>query len=196
MAKKKRVPKPNPVYELPRPRFRILAMDPGSRNFGISCVEVQGNKPVVLANAALMHPLNTLVDYRPARDLFLKEIARWVSLFKPQALIAERFQTRGNGGPLIELVSVMLGLLNGTYPELPFKFITASTWKNAFNRRHQVDLKDLYTQLRMPAHSFDATLIGIYGLELGFKRQLTYTPQRLMKEVERTYLLKLKAKCK
>ena len=36
MAKKK-IPKPNPKYELPKsvvlPKIRILAMDPGSRNF-------------------------------------------------------------------------------------------------------------------------------------------------------------------
>ena len=48
-----------------------------------------------------MFPINTLVDFKEARHAFVTEFEAWLKLFKPKALIAERFQTRGNGGPLI-----------------------------------------------------------------------------------------------
>lgn len=207
MAKKK-PKKPNPEYKLPKevtlPPLRILAMDPGSRNFGISCVGIKNNKFVVLANASLMKPVDTLVDFEIAKETFLEEIRSWVKLFKPNAIIAERFQTRGNGGPLIELVSVMLGLIAGTYPKLPIKFITASTWKNAFNKRFQdelaktypgalkLDLKLVYESILTAPHPLDATLIGIYGLEYGMKNKLNYKISQIVKQVEKTSCLPLR----
>lgn len=196
MAKKK-PKKLSPEYELPRiaslPTLRILAMDPGSSNFGISCVGVRNDRPVVLANSKLRYPVNNLVDFLERRDLFLEEVARWVDHFKPNAIIAERFQTRGNGGPLIEYVAVMLGLIAGTYPNTPIKFITASTWKNAFKRRH-FDLRLLYPDLKVEPHPFDATLIGIYGLEFGLKRLLKYDPFDLVDAVQNTSCIPLRVR--
>ena len=194
MARKsrKKAVKPNPEYKL-KPSsysgFCILAVDPGSRNFGISCVGLKGNKPEVLASACLMLPVNTLVDFTQARRNFLHEIGKWVRVFKPKAIIGERFQTRGNGGPLIEFVSVMLGMLAGKYEKLPIRLITASTWKNKFNRRFGVDLKELYPTLSITPHAFDASLIGVYGLEFGFKRDLDYTPQYLIRQATQASLM-------
>ena len=131
---------------------------------------------------------------RPRAVEFMEEIARWVEKFEPKAIIAERFQTRGNGGPLIEMVSVMLGLLAGKYETLPVKLITASTWKNAFNRRHQCDLREMYPDVLTPPHAFDSCLIGIYGLEYGTQQQLEYSPSQLMRMAERTSCLPLRKK--
>lgn len=198
MAKKKKGPKPNAEYELPNgvklPKVRILALDPGSRNMGISVVGIKDGKPVILANSVMTNPVNTLVDFAEARVKFMEEIARWVEKFEPKAIIAERFQTRGNGGPLIEMVSVMLGLLAGKYETLPVKLITASTWKNAFNRRHQCDLREMYPDVLTPPHAFDSCLIGIYGLEYGTQQQLEYSPSQLMRMAERTSCLPLRKK--
>lgn len=204
--KKKKEPKPNATYTLPRPTFKgtcVLALDPGSKNFGISCVGVKNGKPVVLANSVLTAPLNTLVDFAPVRVAFLLEIAQWIEAFRPKGIIAERFQTRGNSGPLIEYVSVMLGLVAGKWA-LPVKLITASTWKNAFNRRHKdalcarypeapkADLKLVYPDVLTAPHPFDATLIGIYGLEGALKTQLRYTLRSIIKDVELTSRLPLR----
>jgi hypothetical protein len=139
----------------------------------------------------LRFPVNDLVNFPERRELFLKELKPWFDTFKPQAMIAERFQTRGNGGPLIEYVAVMLGLLAGTYPRIKTKFITASTWKNAFKRRF-FDLKLLYPNLLIQPHPFDAAMIGIYGLEFGLKRQLKYDPFKIVKSVENSSLVPLK----
>ena len=168
---------------------------------GISVVGVSKAKPVVLANAVMMNPINTLVDFKVARELFLREIAAWVALFQPQGIIAERFQTRGNGGPLIEYVSVMLGLLAGRYYPLTTKLITASTWKNDFNRRfaevlakdypdaEKADLKAIYPTLTMTPHAFDSGLIGVYGLEVGLGKRLNYTPKSIVHQAEKASLM-------
>lgn len=202
---KKKVPKANATYELPSTcdfkGLRILALDPGSRNMGISVVGARNGKPVVLANSVMTNPINTLVEFKVALKKFMDEIHPWVALYKPKAIIAERFQTRGNGGPLIELVSVMLGVLSGYYYPMPVKLITASTWKNSFNRRFQpelgsmypdaekLDLKLIYPELKMTPHAFDSSLIGIYGLEFGLRHKLIYTPRGIMRAAEQASLI-------
>jgi len=206
--KKKKAAKPNAEYTLPKlgalPKLRVLSLDPGSKHFGIACVGMKDNKPVVLANSVLTAPLNSMVEFNSLRHVFLAEISRWINHFEPHAIVIERFQTRGNGGPLIELVSSMIGLLGGMYSHLPIRAITASTWKNAFNRRFQEELGDMYPEaekldlklvypcVKTAPHPFDASLIGVYGLEFGLKRQLHYTPKQIIKQVENTSCLPLR----
>ena len=201
MAKKKKQPKPNAEYEIPKfppgKGKRILAFDPGTRNMGVAVVATDGKRIRVLANSVLTNPISTLVTFAQGRELFLSEVARWVDTFKPNGIIAERFQTRGNGGPLIECVGVMLGLLAGSYAKLPVTFITASTWKNAYHARFAgSDLKLTYTSLRVPPHQLDASLIGCFGLERGLQRQLDYTPKLVISQVESSSLLPVKEKRK
>ena len=107
-------------------------------------------------------------------------------------MIAERFQTRGNGGPLIEMVSCMLGLLAGTYPKLPIKFTIASAWKNKVQRRFNVDLKEVYKEIAVAPHQLDAALIAIYGLEAGTGIEIDYSLDEVIAQVEQTSLLDLK----
>src|SRR5882672_5495702 len=101
MAKKRREKKPNAEYELKavplKPTTkRVLALDPGSTNMGISLIAVNENLKVkVVANAIITKPLHDLVRVNGGRSEFLTEIARWVELYAPQAIAAERFQTRG-----------------------------------------------------------------------------------------------------
>jgi hypothetical protein len=194
MAKKKQ--KPNATYDLPAsiPQcdLVVLGMDPGSRNHGISLVGLQGDKVLVLANSVMTEPLNTLVEFNKAKGAYLAEIARWVKLGKPNAFAAERFQTRGNSGPLIEFVSCMLGLVAGTYPKVPFKLTIASSWKNKVQKRFDVDLKEVYTETLVQPHQLDAALIGIYGLEQGLKRDLDYSLEDIITQAEATSLIDLR----
>lgn len=195
--RKKKERKPNAEYELIKAKrnhdVRILSFDPGTRNMGIACVGVNGDKVDVIANSILTNPITSFVgNFMHQRRIFLEEVQRWVNLYKPKAFIAERFQTRGNGGPLIELVSTMNAIIGMIDPNLPVKYIVASQWKNAFNRRFgDGSLDDLYLNCLTAPHQLDATLIGCYGLEMGLQRQLNYKPSRIVEMVETTSLLEL-----
>lgn len=199
MAKKK-VRKPNKEYTLvPCTRkhdYRILACDPGTKNFGIACVGVRDGKVDVIASAVLTHPMYELTaDVMRQRELFSKEIRQWFKLYSPNLVIAERFQTRGNGGPTIETVSLMLGLL-GAFKRIPYKYVIAGQWKNAFNKRwangDKEFLKDLYKDCRTTPHQLDASLIGVYGLEYALRVELKYNPNRMIEMVETTSRMELR----
>ena len=195
MAKKKNR-KPNATYRLPEKPSKkydkcVLALDPGSRNMGISCVGVRKGKVKVLANSILMNPITSMVDdIQGQKQKFTDELDQWMLLYRPKGIILERFQSRGGMGPLIELVTLMLGIILTRY-KVPVKFITAATWKNAFHRQFDAQLDDMYKICRTAPHPLDATLIGCYGLEFGLPYKVRYRPKDIMKQVEETSLLPL-----
>ena len=141
---------------------RILSFDPGSVNMGISIVEIV-DRPRVLCSAVLENPVSDITNLSNQRILFVSEVQAWIKRFKPQAIIAERFQSRGLRGTTIECVSMMLGMLS--MMNLPFTFITASTWKNQYQRRFAVDLREVYKEIAVVPHILDSALIGCFGLE-------------------------------
>jgi hypothetical protein len=198
MAKKKREPKPNKEYTLEpcnrKHDYRILACDPGKRNFGIACVGVKDGKPDVIANAMLTNPITTFTNgYLAQRRAFSKELRRWFDLYEPDLVIAERFQTRGNGGPTIELVSAMNMLVGLIRADRPVKYIPASQWKVAFNRRWGDDeLKSMYEDCLTLPHPLDASLIGVYGLEYALQQQLSYKPETIIEQVEASSRMELR----
>jgi hypothetical protein len=160
---------------------------------GIACVGVDGSKVDVIANSIMTHPISSLVDnFRTHRGIFIDEIKRWLDAYSPDAIIMERFQTRGNMGPLIELVSTMNAVVTMIEPDLPCKLITAATWKNAHNRRFTEQLDDMYPICLTAPHQLDATLIGVFGLEAGLRETLSYTPKNIIKQVQATSALPLR----
>jgi hypothetical protein len=95
-------------------------------------------------------------------------------------------------GSLGEYVSTMIGLLGGRYLDrIPILLIMAATWKNAFNRRHPIQLNDLYPDCRTTPHQLDSCFIGIYGLEKGLHKSLDYDPVDVMLDAENTSLIRL-----
>jgi hypothetical protein len=208
MARKKakKPPKPNVEYTLPKnlmgkPEKLVLAMDPGSRNFGIALVGLENGEPRCYLNSVMMRPVNDLVAFARTKKNFLIEVAGWMK-YGPSGVVAERFQTRGGGasmGPLIEQVSAMLGLIAGSYPELPIKLTIASVWKNSMHRRFadeyrddpeltnekgEFDLRAAYKQISVEPHQLDASLIGIYGLEQGLDLKLDFDFADWVSQVE------------
>ena len=163
---------------------RILAFDPGTKNMGISCVELVGTSPKVLANATMENPLHDIYAFMQQRDAFLSEVDAWINMFEPDGIIAERFQTRGLKGPTIECVSMMLGILGML--GLPVMFITASTWKNKFQKRFCCDLREMYDYINTTPHQLDASLIGCYGLEAAQGKQLNFTVEAILQQVYKT----------
>ena len=204
--KKKKNYKPKQIYVLPgspsdgvifKVEKSVLGLDPGSRNFGISLVGLSNeNKPVVFANSVLMNPVNDLVNFGKGSEKFLDEIKSWISMHTPSGIVGERFQTRGNMGPLIEQVSVMLGLIRGRYSKIPLKLTVASAWKNKIRRRFGVDLKEVYPEIAVQPHQLDATLIAIFGLESGLNKDLDYDLEDIVEQCESTSLIDLKNKRK
>lgn len=191
MARKKK-PKKITRYTMPNLVIKadklVLSADPGSRNFGIALVGLENNQVKVYANSVMMQPVDDLVAFTDTSTTFLKEIQQWMA-FRPDGVVAERFQTRGNGGPLIEMVSSMLGLIRGRYPKIPIKLTIASAWKNRVQRRFGVDLREVYTEIAVQPHQLDAALIGVFGLEEGLATVLDYDLDDVIAQVEATSLI-------
>lgn len=199
MAKRKRVP--NDDYEMPsksvlKPETkRILAIDPGSKNMGVSIVAAKGTQVRVIANTVLTNPIYDLTQFETQKRIFLSEIRLWMNLYRPNGIIAERFQTRGAAsmGVTIEAVGTMNGLLAGAFEDLPLKLTTASTWKNALHRRFEgFDLKELYKECRTTPHQLDSCFIGVFGLELGLGQRFDFEPHHIALQAEDTSLIRLK----
>jgi len=198
MAKKK-VRKPNASYQLPdksglRPQTkRVLAIDPGSRNMGISVVAVnEKGRLKVVANAIVTDPIHDLTRLGPQRDAFLAEVSNWIRVFEPNGIIIERFQTRGLLGKTIEAVSIMIGILAGHWPQIPIKAITAATWKNEHTRRFGKGVLDeLYRVSRTTPHQLDSTFIGVFGLEKGLRTTFEYDPRDIVRDAELSSLVRL-----
>lgn len=79
--------------------------------------------------------------------------------------VIERFQTRGNGGPLIEMVGIQLGTMAALAHQRKFqlRLITAGVWKNALNKVS--NLEDVYEyakQFGLTPHECDSTGMSLY----------------------------------
>ncbi len=196
--KSKKPPKPNKDYELHELRqplvHRVLALDPGSRNMGISLVGVHKGRVTLGANSLMTNPMTSLVNnLNTSLNTYLAEIDRWVKMYDPQCIILERFQSRGGMGPLIELVSGMIMAVCTEYRHLPCKVITAATWKNQFHRTFtDYELNAVYPECLTTPHQLDATLIGIYGLGLATRSDWEYDPWDIVDQVEATSCLPLR----
>ncbi|WOL24468.1 Holliday junction resolvase [Yersinia phage fHe-Yen9-02] len=151
--------------------MRILAGDPGKVNFALSIIEVNGTKIEFLGTRMFNRPIQNLTgDMRQVTKEFLDEIRKIDKQYGPfDGMCFERFQSRGLGGNTIEAISLMLGVLcsYALTKKIPIDIITASQWKNAFNRT--MDLKGLYEEFKLTSkkspkaiHEFDASLIGVY----------------------------------
>lgn len=156
-------------------KFRVLAGDPGTKNFALSVIEYNEGKLTVVGTKMVAHPFRDLSSRAAAADLwkFTREIKRIIDQYKIDALYFERFQVRGSNATAIEGINVMLGsvLMLAFRLKLLARLITASTWKNNFNRNNeaQTKLDELYKEFKLTSkfspkaiHEFDASLIGVY----------------------------------
>lgn len=173
---------------------RVLSFDPGSVNMGCSLVEYDKSLKTitVLANTVLTHPLHDIKSFIRERQQFVDEVQAWISAGKPSAIIAERFQSRGLRGTTIECVCIMLGILSSF--GLPVLFTTAATWKNRYQKRFNVDLRQIYNELQVAPHQLDSALIGCFGLESGTKQYIDFSIDDVIAQVADTSLIPLKIK--
>lgn len=153
--------------------MRILSGDPGKVNFALTVLDVEGKRLDIMGTRMFGSPIQNLTgDLGAVTSKFLKEIAAIDKQYGPfDAMCFERFQSRGLGGNTIEAISIMIGVmaLYCMKKKIPFFAITASQWKNAFNRECDPKLKELYDEFKLTSkkskkaiHEFDSMLIGIY----------------------------------
>jgi hypothetical protein len=147
--------------------LRILALDPGTANFGYAVVDLR-----VLENGkceATVRTLKTAATMRQEMAEFEFWLGDICDRWKPQAVAAERYMTRGINGPTVECVNIMIGIVLTVLP-LPFKIMPAATWKNCVSRQ-DVDLKEMYKKTMVTPHQVDAALIGVFTGCQAFKLQ-------------------------
>jgi Holliday junction resolvasome RuvABC endonuclease subunit len=167
-------------------KVQLLACDPGTANFGYAIVEavIEDGKCPSQFKVLQYGKLNCTV--RQLTGSMSDNIGMYVATIKfimdkyPElnGAILERFQTRGIGGPTIELVSLMIGIISTFFYEksLPVKAIIASQWKQSCSRSSIV-LDDMYVKykdaVKATPHEVDAVMIGLYGMHL-FARHKPY----------------------
>lgn len=167
-------------------KIQLLACDPGTANFGYAIVEAiieEGKAPSqfkVLQYGKINCTVRQLTGGMSDNlEMYVTTIKFLMKSYPDlNGAILERFQTRGIGGPTIELVSVMIGVLSTFFHEesLPVKAIIASQWKQACTRSGII-LDEAYLKYRglvkATPHEIDAIMIGLYGLHL-FARHKPY----------------------
>jgi len=153
--------------------MRILSGDPGKVNFALTVINFEKKKLDIIGTRMFGSPIQDLTgDLGAVTKKFLDEITAIDKKYGPfDAMCFERFQSRGLGGNTIEAISIMIGVM-AFYchkKKIPFFAITASQWKNAFNRECEPKLKDLYDEFKLTSkkskkaiHEFDSMLIGVY----------------------------------
>jgi hypothetical protein len=168
--------------------YRILGCDPGVRNFGIAVIEydMEPFKAKILMNRMVLHTVDDLKGSNAKLQIlaYEKELKKVIKEFKIESICAERFQTRGNGGPTIEYVSVMIGRM-ATMVKQEVLYITAAQWKNRINA--QVSLDEMYS-LSPSNHQLDASLIGLYGAQQinGIQPYQKINPKQWVDQVKKT----------
>lgn len=183
-----------------RSRYRLLGHDPGRTHYGLAAIEVNSltGKIVILQCGEVKNTVRDIAsNFNRTRQAFVSEIKEWVDEFEPDAQILERFMTRGIGGTLIEEVGIMIGTVTTRFNKrvdgttMPFKLLPASQWKNDFNRKSPVELKEFYKMVRISSHQIDAALIARYGAQLALKTELPFNLKNWVIQYEKATLLPL-----
>lgn len=103
--------------------------------------------------------------FSDAFPVFVNAVDQLFNDYKLGFYVAERFQTRGNGGATIEIISMMNGMLayKCFLHKVKARFIIASQWKNAINKF--IDLEDIYAfakPLGLTPHECDSCGMLLY----------------------------------
>lgn len=149
----------------------VTGQDMGTKNYAVTQIEAwvrDGKMKFRVIGTKMMECL--IHDVKVAQNecaLFVKEYS---ALPPADCIAAERYQSRpgGSTGSTVEAISMMLGVMMMIHPDTPIEYLTAATWKNAFNRT-PADLKSLYEDLKakykgsgIVIHQLDSFFIALY----------------------------------
>lgn len=149
----------------------ILALDPGTNNYGYAVISAQPNKRPRVMRSGRIHTtvrfLNRgLLQQTREHSGVLQDL---METYAVTHVIAERYMSRRMGGTTIEAVNLMIGVIAQLCVArgLHLICIPASQWKNEINRNTPGFLEEEYREgraHRITAHTIDASMIGLYGI--------------------------------
>ncbi len=173
--------------------FRILAVDPGTKNFGFSIIEVSGKEPRLVACGLLDE---TLLIYSLSEQTLTEAVCLFQSGFtkllvksRADCVSAERYliQRRGTTG---ESVNMMLALMAAAGK--PMQIFMAATWKARLKKHLGCTLEEVYaiTTLngkKVPDHAIDATMQGLFFAERELGVPIKWSAKQVADKVSQTY---------
>jgi hypothetical protein len=146
--------------------MRIIALDPGKKNFAAAVME---DRKVL--ETRYLEPLVSLRwdDFNSESQKFRNHYFDFLSIVNPDCVLAERFMARpgGNGGAVGEYINIMLGIICTVNASkgIPTHLVTSAQWKNYLTSRYGevTDMKDHFPHLSV--HEADALGIAVYAME-------------------------------
>lgn len=149
-----------------RTPLRILALDPGTSNFGWSVLYASSPNDIQVKETGMLRSTvkDLKTDVSSQIKYFEKELDNVMNKWEINAVSVERFMARGMKGVTIELVNIMLGVTLARLNDGKRKLLVmpASQWKNEFNRHSSLD--KLYELAKgCSVHQLDSVGIGVYG---------------------------------
>ena len=141
----------------------VIGCDPGKINFAVAIIDK--NKRLVHAQMFKNTIQSMAANKAHQRGLFFDDMQRLILGWNPKTVICEEFQARGFATHLSEIVNIMIGMTLAICHHHRFDevAVTASTWKNNFNKRWSLDRLYAYAKKRkVPPHIVDAMCLAIY----------------------------------
>jgi hypothetical protein len=178
--------------------IRLLALDPGTTNFGWAIVRLDGKKPSVEKCGMLPITVKELRgNLKEEVLLFAKPFTKLLKEVKVDGIVCERYIAR-RMGKTIESVNIMIGAIAILSGVLGVNIYPAMTWKNFLKRSWQLEkIDDYYSEFEnvnrksgIPDHCIDASLIGIYELTKTYSLNISSVAirKRLAKEIQKNYI--------
>ena len=145
---------------------RVLAFDPGLKNFGVCFI---ANNQVKFGYY-LTSPITEIkqATFIEVIQKFTSEITELLDATRPDILVVERFMARQFSAKIIELVATMIGILIHMcgVRGIRIDVIPSAQWKSSV--KHIGDLDKLYylakTKYNLAPHVIDAMCMGRYIL--------------------------------
>lgn len=168
----------------PNKPWKIVAIDPGTSNCGLSVIAWKSPKSWKIEHCSMVR--NTVKDLKAGTDV-RKNLIAWSTELKPHIadadfVVCERFEarsvTRKTTG---EAVGLMIGVLYPMHKSVTL--VPARIWKGAVTRNF--DLKMAYRTCSLPPHVLDSALIGLWHAHIldGLKPFSTWNVRDLGKLV-------------
>lgn len=156
--------KSNPSRDLVWYNKSILAFDPGTKNFAYAWIK----NCKVAAGGMFEHTIRSITkkDLVEFTTTFSTQLDLLLDSTRPDVIVIERFMVRAFGTKLIELISLMIGIIaQKCYDRaIQFELLTSSQWK--LSSKKLFELKDLYKEgkqkYNLPPHPIDAMCMARY----------------------------------
>lgn len=147
--------------------LRLLSLDPGTVNFGWSCLERDARGKVSVVRCGMFLP--TVKELAEPIDLdvqnFHKQFSKLHKKSKAEILLSERYSTRIRG-TTCEAVNMMIGAASlhhvKTVSDGEVSVIMPMTWKAAIKKWLNGPIETYYKEVGIKPHPTDASLLGLY----------------------------------